>query len=398
MAILAECPICRTKQSNRNKRCKCGEDLDKAKKAGRIKYWITYRLPGGKQRKEMVGTSIEEARDAEGKRRSQKREGRIFDMLPESRVTFGELIDWYLNLKKVKALATHARVKIALGHFGDAFGSMVAADIKRADLEDYQESRAAAGISAATIDMELSIAKTMVTNAFDNDKVDGRALRAFRTVERRLHKGSNARKGIVPIIEFLALLWTAPPHMKAVLVLAYNTGMRSGEIRSLRWSYIDRAAGMIRLPAEVTKENRPKSIPVNHHVADVLDSLPRSIAHDFVIAYNGQPIRSPGGLRRSFVTACNEVGIKQGRDGGIIFHDIRRTVKTNMLKAGVDKVRRDVLLGHSVKGMDAHYIVTDDDMLKDAMAKYTAWLDAQLESVAQNVAQGEKSAVNETAK
>ena len=33
MAILAECPACHKKQKAKNKLCKCGEDLDKAKKA-----------------------------------------------------------------------------------------------------------------------------------------------------------------------------------------------------------------------------------------------------------------------------------------------------------------------------------------------------------------------------
>ncbi len=41
---------------------------------------------------------------------------------------------------------------------------------------------------------------------------------------------------------------------------------------------------------------------------------------------------------------------------GIIFHDLRRTVKTNMLSAGVDKVYRDTILGHSLQGMDVHYM------------------------------------------
>ena len=62
MSILSECPTCRARQSLRNKTCKCGEHLDRAKRSGRVRYWITYRLPNGMQRKEMVGTSIEEAR------------------------------------------------------------------------------------------------------------------------------------------------------------------------------------------------------------------------------------------------------------------------------------------------------------------------------------------------
>ena len=63
MAILQECHICRRRQSLRNKVCKCGSDLDKAKRAGRVEYWIVFRVDR-KQRREKIGKSIEEARAA----------------------------------------------------------------------------------------------------------------------------------------------------------------------------------------------------------------------------------------------------------------------------------------------------------------------------------------------
>ena len=91
MAILAQCPVCRKKQSTKIKVCVCGHNLDKAKRSKKVKFWINYRLPGGQQRRELIGTSIEEARDAEGKRRTQKRENRIFDILMDSKITFKEL-------------------------------------------------------------------------------------------------------------------------------------------------------------------------------------------------------------------------------------------------------------------------------------------------------------------
>ncbi len=49
-----------------------------------------------------------------------------------------------------------------------------------------------------------------------------------------------------------------------------------------------------------------------------------------------------------------------------------------MLLAGVDKVFRDAIVGHSLKGMDAHYIVLTDDSLANAMDRYTKWLDQDL--------------------
>ena len=46
-----------------------------------------------------------------------------------------------------------------------------------------------------------------------------------------------------------------------------------------------------------------------------------------------------------------------------------------MLYAGVDKVHRDLILGHSLKGMDVHYLVPSDQSLTNAMIRYTDWLD-----------------------
>lgn len=120
MAILAECPACRKKQSLRNKICKCGESIDKAKRSRRIKYWIYYRLPNGKQ----------------------KRENRIFDILPESKITFNELTKWYLKLPSVKNLSSCGRIELALDKFNKVYGNQKINNIKLTELEGYQIERA----------------------------------------------------------------------------------------------------------------------------------------------------------------------------------------------------------------------------------------------------------------
>ncbi len=56
-----------------------------------------------------------------------------------------------------------------------------------------------------------------------------------------------------------------------------------------------------------------------------------------------------------------------------------------MLKAGVEKEYRDTILGHSLKGMDKHYIVIDDKSLTAAMDKYTRWIDEKFKSIFSNV-------------
>lgn len=179
--------------------------------------------------------------------------------------------------------------------------------IKLTLLEDYQEDRERQVRAVATIDMEISIAKTMIIKAFDNDMVDGRVLKVFRSLKKRLKKGGNARKKTMAFDEYVILIDKASQHLKAFIMVAFNTGMRVGELRLLKWSYIDKVNKFIRLPADITKEERPINIPINPHVKKVLDSIPRAILHDYVFTYKGQPITSAVGLKRSFKTACKEV-------------------------------------------------------------------------------------------
>jgi len=87
----------------------------------------------------------------------------------------------------------------------------------------------------------------------------------------------------------------------------------------------------------------------------------------------------------AFIKACKDADIPHGTKtpNGITFRDIRTTVKTNMLAAGVDKVYRDKILGHSLKGMDEYYMKPSEEDLHRAMGKYTAWVDDQFAIVDQ---------------
>ena len=176
-----------------------------------------------------------------------------------------------------------------------------------------------------------------------------------------------------------------------MIIVAINTGMRPGEIKNLKWSYIDKKAGVIRLPADIIKEGSKtgtgKSIPINHNVKAVLASQIRALHHDYVFTYGNKPVTSDKGITKSFQTACKKAGIVYGKkaDGGLIFHDFRRTVKTYMVDAGVNKAHRDTILGHSLKGMDTHYVKPPEESLTAAMEKYTDWLDAKIEAKLQNV-------------
>jgi integrase len=399
MSILSQCPVCRRKQANKNRNCiNCRNDLVKSKRSKKVRYWISYRMPDGRQRRESVsafknlnGYSIEDARIALSKRQLQKREKRILDMLPESTITFKELSDWYLKLPKIKKLASYRSKKVYLNKFNEVFGDKVVGEITVDDLEAHQASRKDQGWQPASIDQEIGHAKAAVTIAFFRGKdkktkqplIDGNVLREFKALDNTLIRGANARKRTITFDEYLRLLDSAPAHFRAVLIVAFNTGMRSGELQKLQWKHIDREEMFIRLPEGYTKNGDARDIPINHFVKTVLDTLPRAIAHDYVFTFKGRPLTHKNGFVNQMKDACKNSGVPYGRkaENGVTMHDLRRTAKTNMLNAGVPKEYRDMVLGHSLEGMDKHYLSPSEDDLKREMARFTNWLDEQLEKV-----------------
>ncbi|WP_076750674.1 tyrosine-type recombinase/integrase [Desulfatitalea tepidiphila] len=378
MAILQECPACKRKQSVKKKRCvSCGLELDELKKSRLVKYWIDFRYRDPKtgktvQRRESVeameglqGNSIADARTALAKRSVQKAENRVLDILPEHKLTFSELADWYLALESVKTLKSYKTVKGYINKFKEAYGQRIVADILPADLEDLQAKRLGQNLKLKTIDDEINYVKTMVIKGFDNGKVGGDALRSFRRVKKLLKGHANARDRYLTIDEFARLLEASPNHLKNILTIGYWSGMRKGEITALTWDKIDMKGRMIRLEAEDTKEGKAKSIPMAEAVYRVIQSIPRSIHDPHVFLYYSKPITR--NFSQGLKSACKNAGIAWGRDvkGGFIFHDLRHTFVTDMRRAGVDRTVRMAITGHAIHDMDQRYdVVEESDKLE----------------------------------
>jgi integrase len=361
----------------------CNAALDKLKKAKKVKYWISYRVPGGKQRLEFVGYSIKEAQDAMGKRRSQKRENRIFDIKPDSRMTFNELAKWYLDLAKVKALSSCWCVELSLKKFNSEFGDMIISHIKPVDLESYQGMRRAEGKADSTIDREIGAAKTAIIKAFDNNIVSGDTLKTFKVFKKLLNAISNARDRVLSVEEFQNLLNGSSAYLKPILLTGYCTGMRRGEILNLTWNKVDLRNRVISLSAQDTKDKEARTIPICEALMACLKSLPRSLNTRHAFLYRGEPVKRD--FRSGLKIACKRAGITYGRfkKDGFIFHDLRHTFNTNMRKAGVPESVIMEITGHSTRAMFDRYNTIDVEDTRRAVDQMGAYL----ESVDQNVDQ-----------
>ena len=180
-------------------------------------------MPDGKQKRELVKGedlspySIEDARIFHSKRVVQKAENRILDIKKDSTMTFKELTEWYLDLEKVKSLASCKTIEIYLKKFNKEYGKKVVGSIKLMNLENLQEKRKKEGLKPKTIDDEINYAKTVIIKAFNNDMVGGDVLKAFQRVEPLLKRNMNARDRILTHDEYERLLNNSPPHLKNIL-------------------------------------------------------------------------------------------------------------------------------------------------------------------------------------
>lgn len=380
--------------------------LDDAKKKKKVRYWISYRMPDGRQRRESVGAlegldpySITDAKEALAKRQVQKRERKIFDMMPDSQWTFNELAEWFLPLEQNKVLSGkisedyYQVKKINIESFNSVFGNTLVSRIEPADLESYQAKRKQAKKSDSYIDQEIGAAKSMVNNAFDNRKVGSDTLRVFRSVDKLLKKGTNKRDKVLTYGEYKKLIDALPSHTKVIVATAFWTGMRRSEILNLEWNRVDLSGRMIRLKPNDTKEKKSKKIPISRTLQKILEKLPNRLSisdkSNHVFQYKNKPISD---IRTGLKRGCKDAGIPYGRkiENGFTFHDLRRTAKTIARKAGVDKNIRMVIFGHAnPDDMDSRYDIVDESDLLTTVDQ----IEAYLENVDHRVDQGHKKAL-----
>jgi integrase len=141
----------------------------------------------------------------------------------------------------------------------------------------------------------------------------------------------NIRDRVLTAEEFERMLRASPDYLTPVLLCAYHTGMRRGEILGLTWNRVDLKAGFIRLREKDTETGEGRMIPIGRELRDVLQSLPIALDAQgnrvpYVFTRNGQRITS---VREIFTRVCRDAGIEN-----FWFHDLRHTATTNLRRAG----------------------------------------------------------------
>ena len=135
-----------------------------------------------------------------------------------------------------------------------------------------------------------------------------------------------------------------PNVFGALIRFLLLTAARRGEATSLLWSEI--SEGVWTLPSAKNKTGEVLVRPLSRAASDVLASLPRIGDHVFTRSGTG-PI---GGLNECKKDLAHASGVSGWR-----LHDLRRTSRSLMSRAGVPSDHAERCLGHVIGGVRGIY-------------------------------------------
>lgn len=304
--------------------------------------------------------------------------------------------------RKVAGIKAHRQTHILIDQLVECFDNKPLAKFSKYDLDRYKiwrleqgdrrgekgklESKERNAVKLSTVNRGLAILKHLLIEAHDAGLIAKNVTKGSKAIDA---DAETARTRTLTDAEEMRLLASCTgtrsvsykrkgkdvkatvdadnPHLKAVIFLGLDSGMRRGEILTLEWTDIDFDAGIIKILGTHTKTQRTRSVPMTNRTKAELLALANFGTRGKVFPFND--------FKRSWGTA-----VKVANINGLEFRDLRRTFVTRLQTGGVSIGIAAELAGHSrIETTQKHYTSTDNAaVVQDATAKINAANDARL--------------------
>jgi integrase len=342
-------------------------------KNGRIYARITYTDSRGKRRElTRKASDKREARKILKQLREEINKPRPEQSIEGSRITFSKLADIYQERKliapvyvgdrKVAGLRSWKTLRGYLIPLRDHFCNQKISTITHRDIEQYKLTRLATpkkrgggARTIANVNRELELLRSLLIyakqegwiqdNPFDRG---GLISKADETRRERVLSFDEEQK-------LLDACTDKRSHIKALLICAVDSGMRRGELLSLRWADVDLASRIINVQAMNTKTLMSRKVPISDRLATHLEEMRNGApddAHLFTVF----------DIRKAFYNSCKIAGLT-----GLRFHDLRATTASRLIGAGLPLEEVAKILGHTVLNTTyQHYTRVNSETLDRA--------------------------------
>jgi integrase len=295
----------------------------------------------------------------------------------KTKLTLGSFIDdqytdWLkANTKTGKMLSI--RLKSSFSSFMDT----PLTEINAWSIEKWRAERMKAGMSASTTNRNITVLRGLFSRALEWGIVLEHPLASIKMLqepsgkarwlsddeEDRLRKTLDAREERDRAGRESANAWRESrnyelmpdmrgkefvDHLKPMVLLSINTGLRRGELLNLRWGAVDLENAILTVHDETAKSGRTRHIPLNDEALFTLKAWREQSAEELVFpGVDGNPIVE-------IKTAWGKV-LKDAEINNFRWHDMRHHFASRLVMAGVDLNTVRELLGHSDLKMTLRY-------------------------------------------
>jgi integrase len=301
--------------------------------------------------------------------------------------TLGEFIadtykPWAEAHRPRTAKMTLDRVEL---HFAKWYGQALTG-ITLADVEDWRTKRTREGTEPSTVRRDLDCLSSVLTRAVKLGHIPKNVVREIERVridrtpkvrylsreeEARLREALETRDQEMRKARVSANAWRrarkqeqlpALPHfgdhLTPAVLVSMNTGMRRGELLSLRWAAVDFKSKQLTIEGSTAKNRQTRHLPLNSEALATLKAW-REQAPDSerVFAINT-------GFKSAWVPL-----LVRAKISGFRWHDLRHHFASRLVQAGVPLNTVRELLGHGSLSMALRYAHLAPDQKREAVAR-----------------------------
>lgn len=345
-------------------------------RTGDVRYSVNVMVDGQRIHRvvgrESEGVTREQAERTIESLRTKAREGRLD--LPTGRKTFrnfAEMGEDYLT--KIEAdPEKHGR---NLARKQRHIRELLAPHFKRVrpdkmsdiGVAGYVKARRDLGVATATINRELASLNHFLARAMEWKWIKDKP---------RISKGQETRKQIVTLSAadqqklIRAAIGDQDPYTWLFAVIALGTGMRHGEIMSIRWDQIDFDHRRIHIPrAKAGQREQPITCALAEMLRKERDQRDDRTGWLFPTTRKDAKHPHRSTMAEQFRRAVTRAKLDPAK---LTPHILRHTAITTLVKAGVDLPTVQRISGHKTLAMVLRYTHLTDDHVDLAVAKLDA--------------------------
>src|SRR5579859_4480292 len=331
------------------------------------KRWVGSFQIGEGKRKDVYGKTKKEAKDKLKKAMQEYADGRLVAAAPETLATY--LPSWLrvysiqADLKPATVVTYQQRIRRILGRFGTVKLQKLTGEMIQTWLIDLLES----GLAAKTIRGFFILLDMAMKEAYERSKISLNPCDRVKVPKTRKYTGPV----LTPLQARALVAHAKESRLAPMLTVALGTGMRKGELRSLKWDDVDLEKRTLQvrrnvayLPDNQGKYRHVEGTPKSEAGKRPID-LPQFVV-EALRTHRAQQAeaRLAAGPRweNKNLVFCNQKGgyynltvlyrqfkrlLLSAELPDIRFHDLRHSAATILIAMGVHVKVVSELLGHS---------------------------------------------------